>query len=239
MSVRTSALPVAVALLLLVTAASLAGCVASPAQATPVDAAASHINAGTGGSGTSAPGVPSTSPKPTDAASRYDAFSLTVSCDQFLEAQASGTGAAALQQTIRLGVDGVVTVTLCSNASTGYSWEEPRYDPSALALVSHNTQPPAGTAPGAPGSDTWVFRALGCPATAPLACGKLRRRVHVQPAVGRRGESRLDVHHDGRHRPGAPDRAGPASAVGAGPALIRDAGPGCRRDGRHSPTGRR
>jgi predicted secreted protein len=170
MSARTSAIPGAVALILLATAASLAGCAATQAQGTPADGVGSQVNSGTVGSGTSAVSVPVTSPKPTGAASRHERFSLAVSCDEFYEAQSPDTGTAALQQTVLLSVDGEVTITLCSNASAGFSWEEPRYDPSALALVSHSTQPPEVAAPGAAGSDTWVFRALGCPTTAPLAC---------------------------------------------------------------------
>ena len=175
MNPRTSAITAAVALLLLAIAASLAGCAASSGQATPVDVTASQVVAGTGAPGAS-PGtgngtVPETSPKSTDAASRYEAFRLTVSCDEFMAAQDPATGTASLGQTVRLKADGEVTLTLCSNASTGFSWAEPRYDPAALALVSHGAQPPEGSAPGAAGSETWVFRALGCPATGSPACG--------------------------------------------------------------------
>ena len=170
MSTRTFAIPVAVALLLLVIAASFAGCTASSAQAAPTDAPASQVNAGTGAQGAGTAGVPATSPKPTDAASRYEAFRLTVSCDEFLAAQDLAAGTAALGETVRLSTDGTVTLTLCSNASTGFAWDEPRYDPSVLALISHSTQPPEGSAPGAPGGETWAFRALGCPATEPVAC---------------------------------------------------------------------
>ncbi len=175
MNPRTSAIPVALALLLLATAASLAGCTASSGQATPVDVAASQVDAGTGApgaaSGTGRATIPPTGPKSTDSASRYEAFRLTVSCDEFMAAQDPATGTASLGQTVRLQPDGEVTLTLCSNASTGFSWEAPRYDPAALALVSHVTQPPEGSAPGAAGSETWVFRALGCAATGSSACG--------------------------------------------------------------------
>jgi predicted secreted protein len=169
MNPRTPTIPAAMALLLLVTT----GCVAaqraaSPADLTPTDAAASQVNAGTGAQGAGTAGVAATSPKPNAGASRYEEFRLTVSCDQFLAAQDPTTGTAALQETVLLSAGGTVTLTMCSNASTGFAWEDPRYDPSALALVSHDTQPPEGSAPG---GDTWVFRALGCPATAPLACG--------------------------------------------------------------------
>jgi predicted secreted protein len=171
MNPRTSAIPEAVALLLLVITASLAGCARSPAEMAPTDAAASQVNGGTGGSGAGTAGVSSTSPKPADAAFRFEEFRLTVSCDEFLGAQSPEAATAALQQTILPSADGEVTVTLCSNASTGFAWDEPRYDPSVLALVSHTSPPPATSLPGAPGSDTWVFRALGCPIIAPLACG--------------------------------------------------------------------
>ncbi len=170
MNPRTSAIPVAAALLLLVIAASIVGCTASSAQVTPTDAAVPQVEGGTGSQAASTGSV-SASPKPTRAASRYEAFRLTVSCDEFLAAQDLATGTATLKGTARLTVNGEATITLCSNASTGFAWEDPRYDPSMLALVSHTSQPPTTSAPGAPGGDTWVFRSLGCPTTAPLACG--------------------------------------------------------------------
>ena len=56
------------------------------------------------------------------------------------------------------------TVTLCSNPTTGFQWEEAVIsDESVLELASHQfvgpeSQPPPP--PGTPGQDVWVFKSL-------------------------------------------------------------------------------
>ena len=56
------------------------------------------------------------------------------------------------------------TLTLCSNPTTGFSWETPHIsDPDIVQVVSHQFIAPSfGTAPpaGAPGSDMWTFRTV-------------------------------------------------------------------------------
>ena len=153
----------------LIVALSLLAQPASPPTAAPlVDSVAPTEGAGVASSGREA--LPAAGTGPLVSPSRHEAFSLVVSCDEFLGAQAADTGTATLQETVRIAAGGEVTLTLCSNPSTGFRWESPRYDRSALALVRHIFRPPTGTVPGASGSETWVFRALDCPTTGPLAC---------------------------------------------------------------------
>jgi inhibitor of cysteine peptidase len=55
------------------------------------------------------------------------------------------------------------TVTLCSNATTGYQWSESAQisDPSVAQQLSHVTLAPQNTnVVGAPGSEVWTFKAL-------------------------------------------------------------------------------
>jgi predicted secreted protein len=51
-------------------------------------------------------------------------------------------------------------VTLCSNTSTGFTWEAPVYDHAALRLVRVVSTPPGTGLAGAAGTQTWTFRTL-------------------------------------------------------------------------------
>ena len=53
-----------------------------------------------------------------------------------------------------------IVVTLCSNASTGFSWEPPVYDHAALRLVRVTSSAPASGLVGAAGTHDVTFRAL-------------------------------------------------------------------------------
>jgi predicted secreted protein len=56
---------------------------------------------------------------------------------------------------------GVVTVILPQNAgSTGCTWEYIPAGDGILELVSDVVTPPTDGVPGAPGTETWVFRAV-------------------------------------------------------------------------------
>jgi len=171
MSARALAISLAIGLLPLVAASSLTAQPAgSPVPVTLTSAIAPEVNAGMDGLGTSSVTVPGASHGPIAAASRYGEFRLVVSCDEFRRAQTSDTGTAALTRTVRIRAGGVVTLTLCSNPSTGFRWESPRYDRSALALVRHSHRPPEVSLAGAPGSETWVFRTLPCSIARSLVC---------------------------------------------------------------------
>ena len=84
---------------------------------------------------------------------------VAVTCDAFAAAtDASGRSFVARPVATRTGRD--IVVTLCSNASTGFSWEPPVYDHAALRLVRVTTSAPAPGLVGAAGTETWTFRAL-------------------------------------------------------------------------------
>jgi predicted secreted protein len=51
-------------------------------------------------------------------------------------------------------------VTLCSNTSTGFTWEAPVYDHAALRLVRVVSTPPGTGLAGAAGTQTWTIRTL-------------------------------------------------------------------------------
>ncbi len=61
-----------------------------------------------------------------------------------------------------LGVDGTLTVILCSNQTTGFQWSEsPQIsDLTALRQVGHEFVSPEGDAVGAAGQEIWTFETL-------------------------------------------------------------------------------
>jgi predicted secreted protein len=79
---------------------------------------------------------------------------LSIACDAF-EQQPAQTAAA----TIPVGTS--LVVTLCSNASTGYSWSDPVVgDPAVLGITGSTAEPPASPLPGAPGTQTFTLNAI-------------------------------------------------------------------------------
>ncbi len=85
---------------------------------------------------------------------------LSVTCDEFSAAQDPDTGKAAAAREAWVRVGNTVTLTLCSNASTGFSWRALKYDHAALALKKHWSTPPKAPVPGAAGTESWTFRVL-------------------------------------------------------------------------------
>ena len=83
--------------------------------------------------------------------------SIDASCDDFMKLQH-------ISQEVELAVDGSLTVTLCSNPTTGFKWESAKIsDPTVLKESSHefvspeeSKQPRAGAA----GKEVWTFEAL-------------------------------------------------------------------------------
>jgi len=63
---------------------------------------------------------------------------------------------------IVLGVEGTLTVIYCSNATTGFQWQESPglSDPAVLQQVGHEFQAPTGGAAGAAGKEEWTFKTL-------------------------------------------------------------------------------
>jgi inhibitor of cysteine peptidase len=85
---------------------------------------------------------------------------LSVTCDEFSAAQDPATGKAAVAREAWIRLADTVTLTLCSNASTGFSWRALKYDHGALALKKHWSTPPKTPVPGAAGSESWTFKVL-------------------------------------------------------------------------------
>jgi inhibitor of cysteine peptidase len=81
---------------------------------------------------------------------------VVVSCDEFEKQQN-----AAAEVTVSQGE--TVTVILCSNASTGFTWDESakiEHD-NILKQTGHEFISPQKAMPGASGQEKWTFKALG------------------------------------------------------------------------------
>jgi inhibitor of cysteine peptidase len=65
-------------------------------------------------------------------------------------------------KTVTLAAGGTLTVTLESNITTGYSWNETAdiSDMTVIQQTDHKYQPPATVAVGAGGTEIWNFKAL-------------------------------------------------------------------------------
>ncbi len=86
-----------------------------------------------------------------------EAVSVAVSCDDFMTEQN-------ITEEILVVTGESFTVTLCSNPTTGFSWETAVIsDPDILEqtgyeFISPESDPPPP--PGTPGEDVWTFKAL-------------------------------------------------------------------------------
>jgi len=87
-------------------------------------------------------------------------WEVNVSCDNFSE---QGN----ITRNLEVAVGDTITVTLCSNASTGFQWSEMAQigDENILEQVNHEYVAPEADgdgAPlvGAPGNEVWTFKAL-------------------------------------------------------------------------------
>ena len=83
--------------------------------------------------------------------------SIDFSCDDFMKDQH-------ISGETEVAVDGSLTVTLCSNPTTGFQWESAQItDQTVLEQVDHKfvspkSEPPPP--PGTPGQEVWTFKAL-------------------------------------------------------------------------------
>lgn len=76
-------------------------------------------------------------------------------CDDFVAAEPGSS--VLLNRVVGAPVNSLVSVMLCSNASTGYSWSAATISSAHLVLVSHRYS--AGPfAIGSAGAETWTFR---------------------------------------------------------------------------------
>ena len=82
--------------------------------------------------------------------------SVEASCDDFTALQH-------ISKEVQVGVGDSLTVTLCSNPTTGFQWSESAQisDPNILQQTHHEYVPPeAKDVVGAPGKEVWTFEAL-------------------------------------------------------------------------------
>ena len=82
-----------------------------------------------------------------------------VACDEFMELD---PGEQAIERELEVAVGDSFTVTLCSNPSTGFEWEEAVIsDSSVLRETGREFQAPSsGVPPGAAGKEVWIFEAV-------------------------------------------------------------------------------
>jgi predicted secreted protein len=82
---------------------------------------------------------------------------ITVPCDDF----EVGDSNVFVARTAALKSGSILVVTLCSNASTGFSWQDVAVDSARLKVLGHSYTAPKPTNPplaGASGLETWTFR---------------------------------------------------------------------------------
>lgn len=85
---------------------------------------------------------------------------VSVDCDDFMEQKH-------ISKEVEVAVDGSLTVTLCSNPTTGFIWSESAdiSDQTVLEQTGHEFIAPEGEgdeppAPGTTGKEVWIFKAL-------------------------------------------------------------------------------
>lgn len=66
-----------------------------------------------------------------------------------------------ISRSVSLSVGDTLTVSLGSNASTGFSWTEKMLisDPKVMTQTGHEVIAPAADKPGAPGKEVWTLQA--------------------------------------------------------------------------------
>ncbi len=87
------------------------------------------------------------------------ASQVTVSCDAFAPAE-RGSGGAALVRDLTVNPGATFIVTLCQNASTGFSWDQPVFDHALFTALDHTATAPGEQLLGAAGIETWTFQSL-------------------------------------------------------------------------------
>ena len=83
--------------------------------------------------------------------------SVEVSCDDFMTQHH-------ISKEVKVSVDGSLTVTLCSNPTTGFQWESAEItDQTVLEQLDHKFVSPESEPPPPPGTlgqEIWTFKAL-------------------------------------------------------------------------------
>jgi len=84
---------------------------------------------------------------------------VNVSCDDFFSARQ-------ISKEVEVNIGDSFEVTLCSNPSTGFQWEEAQISDQTVVeqadhrLISPKAEDDKPPAPGTPGQETWTFKAL-------------------------------------------------------------------------------
>ena len=88
-------------------------------------------------------------------------MTVDVTCDEFMAQQH-------ISKEVEVPLNGLLTVTMCSNPSTGFQWSETAQivDQTILKQIEHEFVSPAAKgdktpAPGTPGEEIWTFKATG------------------------------------------------------------------------------
>jgi len=85
------------------------------------------------------------------------ATAVAADCVEFLK----GAPALAISRETEVKQGGAITLSLCSNGTTGFRWGEPTVGrPAVLQTTGHEYSAPQGGLLGAAGKETWSFRAL-------------------------------------------------------------------------------
>ena len=86
--------------------------------------------------------------------------SVDVSCDDFMANNH-------ISKEVQVATDGTLTITLCSNPTTGFTWSETAEisDQTVLQQTDHKLVMPEAEGdmpppPGTPGQEVWTFKAL-------------------------------------------------------------------------------
>ena len=74
-----------------------------------------------------------------------------------VEVTTDDPGTVLISRAVGAPVGSLVRVTLCSNASTGFSWTPSVVSSGQLAVAGHSSAA-GGSIPGAAGTETWTFR---------------------------------------------------------------------------------
>ena len=80
---------------------------------------------------------------------------IDISCDDFRQQ-------AHMSEQISVAAGDTFTVTLCSNATTGFEWSESAQisDPTVVQQTAHEFVGPDTGLVGAPGKEVWTFKAI-------------------------------------------------------------------------------
>ncbi len=110
---------------------------------------------------------------------------LTVDCAAF---ETEGAAGVPVQREIAAGVNQTMTISLCSNPSTGFSWEEPIGEGDAVVeLEERSVLQTIGGAPGEAGEERFTFKTVS-------AGEAVIHFVYSQPwDGGTKGAWRLDL----------------------------------------------